>query len=147
MPKLTCSEFKNGRRFMGRLPHGEDLIKSIEAFCAESAVSMATFAAIGAVTLVTLGAYDQKQQVYVTYTKEAPLEIVSCTGNISLKDGNPMVHAHILVADMHGKTIGGHLFSETIVYAGEIDLLELAGKPLERAYDTTTGLMLWTGLS
>lgn len=147
MPKLTCSEFKGGRHFMGRLPHGEDLIKSIEAFCGETAVSMATFAALGAVTSVTLGAYDQKQQVYVTYTKEAPLEIVSCTGNISLKDGNPMVHAHILVADMHGKTIGGHLFSETIIYAGEIDLLELTGKPLERAYDTTTGLMLWKGLS
>ena len=132
---------------MGRLPHGQDLIKSIEAFCGETAVAMATFSAIGAVTSVTMGAYDQKQQVYVTYTKEAPLEIVSCTGNISLKNGNPVVHAHILLADMHGKTIGGHLFSETIIYAGEIDLLELAGKPLERAYDTTTGLMLWKGLS
>jgi hypothetical protein len=147
MPKLACSEFKGGRRFMGRLPHGQDLIKSIEVFCGETTVSTATFSAIGAVTSVTLGAYDQKQQVYVTYAKEAPLEIVSCTGNISLKDGNPMVHAHILLADMHGKTIGGHLFSETIIYAGEIDLLELVGKPLERAYDTTTGLMLWKGLS
>ncbi len=147
MPKLACSELKSGRRFMGRLPHGQDLIKSIEAFCGETAVAMATFSAIGAVTSVTMGAYDQKQQVYVTYTKEAPLEIVSCTGNISLKNGNPVVHAHILLADMHGKTIGGHLFSETIIYAGEIDLLELVGKPLERAYDTTTGLMLWKGLS
>ena len=108
---------------------------------------MATFSAIGAVTSVTLGVYDQKQQVYVTHAKEAPLEIVNCKGNISLKDGLPVVHAHILLADMHGKTIGGHLFSETIIYAGEIDLLELAGKPLERAYDTTTGLMLWKGLS
>ena len=147
MPRLACSEFKSGRRFVGRLPHGEDLIKSIEAFCEATAVSMATFSAIGAVTSVTLGAYDQKQQVYVTYAKEAPLEIVTCTGNISLKDGNPMVHAHILLADMHGKTIGGHLFSETIIYAGEIDLVELTGKPLERAYDTTTGLMLWKVLS
>ncbi len=146
MAKLTCSEFKSGRRFVGRLPHGQDLIKSIEAFCRETAVSMATFSAIGTVASVTLGAYDQKQQVYVTYAKEAPLEIVNCTGNISLKDGNPVVHAHILLADMHGKTIGGHLFSDTIIYAGEIDLLELAGKPLERAYDTTTGLMLWKGL-
>ncbi len=146
MPKLACSEFRGGRRFVGRLPHGEDLIKSIEAFCGETAISMATFSAIGAVTSVTLGAYDQKQQVYVTYTKDAPLEIVNCTGNISLKDGTPMVHAHILLADMHGKTIGGHLFSETIIYAGEINLLELAGHPLERAYDATTGLMLWKGL-
>lgn len=147
MPKLTCSEFKSGRRFVGRLPHGKDLIKSIGAFCGETAVSMATFSAIGAVTSVTLGAYDQKQQVYVTWSQEAPFEIASCTGNVSLKDGNPMVHAHIVLADMHGKTLGGHLFSDTILFAGEIDLLELTGEPMKRAFDPVTGLWLWEGRS
>lgn len=143
MPKLTCSEFKSGRRFVGRLPRGKDLIKSIEAFCGETAVSMATFSAIGAVTSVTLGAYDQKQQVYVTWSQDAPFEIASCTGNVSLKDGNLMVHAHIVLADMHGKTLGGHLFSDTILFAGEIDLLELTGEPMKRAFDPVTGLWLW----
>lgn len=147
MPKLTCSEFKSGRRFVGRLPRGKDLIKSIEAFCGETAVSMATFSAIGAVTSVTLGAYDQKQQVYVTWSQDAPFEIASCTGNVSLKDGNLMVHAHIVLADMHGKTLGGHLFSDTILFAGEIDLLELTGEPMKRAFDPVTGLWLWGRMS
>lgn len=104
---------------------------------------MATFSVIGAVSSATIGAYDQKQQVYVTSKEEAPLEIVSCIGNVSLKDGKPFIHAHILLADEQGKTIGGHLFSETIIYAGEINLQELTGKPMERTYDNDTGLMLW----
>ncbi len=143
MTKLACSEFKPGRRFVCRLPHGKDLITSIEDFCIESSIQMATFSIIGAVSSVTFGAYDQKQQAYVTFMEEAPLEIVNCFGNVSLKDGDPVVHAHIVLGDKHGKTMGGHLFSETILFAGEIDLQELTGKPLERDYDDTTGLMLW----
>ena len=143
MTKIACSEFKPGRRFVCRLPHGKDLITSIEDFCIELSIQMATFSIIGAVSSVTFGAYDQKQQVYVTVTEEAPLEIVNCIGNVSLKDGDPVVHAHIVLGDKQGKTIGGHLFSETILFVGEIDLQELTGKPLERVYDDTTGLMLW----
>ena len=147
MIKLTCSQFKPGRRFIGRLPHGQDLITSIEDFCKESSIQLATFAIIGAVSSVTMGAYDQKQQVYVTFTEEAPLEIVTCIGNVSLMDGSPVVHAHIILGDKDGKITGGHLFSETILFAGEIDLQELTGKPLERGYDDTTGLMLWQGIA
>jgi len=143
MEKMTCTEFEPGCRFLGRLPHGKDLITSIEEFCKENSVQMAAFSLIGAVSSATIGAYDQKQQVYVTFREEGSLEIVTCTGNISLKDGSPMVHAHIVVCDEQGKTMGGHLFSETIIFAGEIDLQEFVGNPLERVPDTATGLMLW----
>ena len=143
MTKLAWSEFKPGRRFVCRLPHGKDLITSIEDFCIELSIQMATFSIIGAVASVTFGAYDQKQQVYVTFKEESPLEIVNCIGNVSLKNGDPVVHAHIVLGDKQGKTLGGHLFSETILFAGEIDLQELIGKPLEKVYDDTTGLMVW----
>ena len=143
MKELSCFEFQQGRLFAGRLSHGGDLINTIEEFCKKASIRMATFSVIGAVSSATIGAYDQKQQVYVTFKEEAPLEIVSCIGNVSLKDGKPFIHAHILLADEQGKTIGGHLFSETIIYAGEINLQELTGKPMERTYDNDTGLMLW----
>ncbi len=143
MEEFFYSEFQQARLFAGRLPHGSDLINTIEEFCKKALIQMATFSVIGAVSSATIGAYDQKQQVYVTFKEEAPLEIVICTGNVSLKDGKPFIHAHILLADEQGKTSGGHLFSETIIYAGEINLQELAGKPMQRTYDNDTGLMLW----
>ena len=143
MTTLAFSAYTPGRRFLGRLPHGHDLIAVIQAFCRNALIQTASFSVIGAVSEVTLGAYDPKQQVYVTFTRKAALEIVSLSGNVSLKDGQPFVHAHLVLADENGQTSGGHLFSETIVYAGEIDLQELIGPPLERAYDAATGLMLW----
>ena len=143
MDELICSEFKLGRRLLGRLPHGKDLITSIENFCRASDIRTATFSVIGAVSSATIGVYDQKQHVFVTFTENAAMEIVNCIGNISLKDKTPVIQSHIALADEHGKIIGGHLFSETILFAGEIDLQEMTGKPLERVYDDNTGLMLW----
>ena len=144
MDELVCSEFKLGRRLLGRLPHGKDLITSIENFCTASDIQTATFSVIGAVSSATIGVYDQKQQVYVTFTENMPMEVVTCIGNVTLKDQVPVIHAHIVLGDEHGKIIGGHLFSETVLYAGEMDLQELIGKPLERVYDRTTGLLLWS---
>ena len=140
---LSCSEFKLGHFFLGSLPHGKDLITSVEDFCKETSIRMAVFSIIGSVSSVTLGCYDQKQQVYVISNEKAPFEIISCTGNISIKNGNPFVHAHIVLSNEQDKIIGGHLFSETIIFAGEINLQTLKGKPLERAYDYKTGLMLF----
>ena len=140
----VCSEFELGCRFVGRLPHGKDLIASIEDFCIESSIQMATFSVIGTVSSATIGVYDQKQQVYVTFTENMPMEVITCVGNVSLKDQAPVIHAHIVLGDERGKIIGGHLFSETVLYAGEMDLQELVGKPLERLYDRTTGLFLWS---
>lgn len=143
MDVITCSIFEAGRCILGRLPHGKDLVTTIETFCVQNSIQIAVFSVIGAVTSVTLGSYDQAQQVYVTYKKEEALEIVNCTGNVSLKDGRVTVHAHAVLADIDGRTIGGHVFSETLVYAGEIYIRELLGKPLEREYDDITGLSLW----
>ena len=100
MDELICSEYQPGRRFLGRLPHGKDLITSIEDFCTASAIQMATFSVIGAVSSATVGAYDQKQHVYVTLTENAPMEILTCIGNVSLKDGAPAIHAHIVFCEV-----------------------------------------------
>ena len=141
--RIEAWEYKAGRCILGRLPHGKDLLTAVEDFCAEHTIRTAVFSIIGSVTSATLGSYDQNQQVYVTYKKEEPLEIVHCTGNISVKDGVPHVHAHAVFADINGKTLGGHIFSETLVYAGEMYIQDLLGETLTREYDSSTGLLLW----
>ncbi|MBW2036371.1 MAG: DUF296 domain-containing protein [Deltaproteobacteria bacterium] len=139
----SVSEFKPGRFLLGKLPQNEDLIVSILGICAANSVQTAVFSVIGSVTSATLGSYDQYQHVYVTFKKSEPLEIIHCTGNVSLKEGNPHVHAHGVFADMNGQTVAGHVFSKTLIYAGEIFIQELLGKPLSRKYDERTGLFLW----
>jgi len=143
---MMYSDFKRKRSFAGRLPFQKDLISSIEGFCNETGIEMAVFSVIGAVSSVTLGYFDQKQKVYISFKKEAHFEIASCSGNISKKDNKPFVHAHIVLTDEKGNAIGGHLFSETIIFAGEFFIQELSGNPFARKYDPQTGLMLWSFL-
>lgn len=139
----ACREYSAGRRFLCRLPHGGDLSETLETFCARNDIRSAVFSLIGAVSIAVLGTYDQSQQVYATFTAEGDLEILSCTGNVSVKDGQPFVHAHVILAGEGGKTIGGHLFPGTLIFAGEAHILELAGPPPVREHDPVTGLMLW----
>lgn len=143
MQNMMVAELEPGRCFLGRLHKGADLVETVQHLCVQQGVAMGVFSMIGAVTSVTLGAYDQEQQVYVTFRREGPFEIVHCTGNVSLKNGDLLVHAHGVFAEMDGKTFGGHVFAKTCIYAGEIFLKELLGKPLERRYDKETGLYLW----
>jgi hypothetical protein len=143
---IRANPYEAGCSYLGRVAHGADLIAAVEGFCIEKKLETAVFSMIGALTSATLGAYDQKQQVYVTFKKDGPLEIVHCTGNVSFKDGETMVHAHAVLADIDGTTVGGHLFSETLVFAGEIFIRELVGPRLDRGYDEQTGLWLWSGI-
>jgi len=54
MNELSCFEFQQGRLFVGRLPHGKDLILSVEEFCEDASIQMATFSVIGAVSSATM---------------------------------------------------------------------------------------------
>lgn len=133
-----------GRIVLGRLPSGEDIIRSIEYFCQKNAIQLAAFSVTGAVSLFTIGIFDQKQHVHVTSRHESPREIISCTGNITSHGGKKAyVQAQIILADHLGKTTGGRLFSDTIVFTGEFQLVELIGPPVRREYDQDSGRMLW----
>lgn len=140
---VTAVELCAGRCFLGRLRRDSDLITAVEGFCSRQGIATGVFSIIGAVTTVTLGTYDQNQQVYVSQRREGHFEVVHCTGNVSTKDNRPTVHAHGVFADGDGHVFAGHVFTETLMYAGEVFLRELLGNPLQRRYDKDTGLYLW----
>jgi predicted DNA-binding protein with PD1-like motif len=89
-----------------------------------------------------LGFYDQHKHEYSEHMLSAPQEIASCVGNISIKEGEPFVHAHVVLGDENGNVKAGHLL-EGKVFAAEIHLFELLGEKIERENDAVTGLSLW----
>jgi uncharacterized protein len=137
------SQYNAGRIFIGRLSNGEDIIRALEHFCRKNGIKMAAFSVTGAVSLFTIGVFDQKQQVHVTSRNELPMEIISCTGSITFPGEKVHVKAQIILADQLGKTSGGRLFSDTLLFAGELQLIELLGPPASREYDQDSGRMLW----
>ncbi len=139
---MQLASYKLGRFFLCELKHNSSFVSSIINFAKKKRVKMAAFTLVGAVKRAKLAYYDQVTHEYQQIKLDKPLEIASCFGNLSLKDGKPFVHAHAVLADAAGKTYGGHLINATI-FAAELHLQELLGKKLEREYDQTTGLALW----
>ncbi len=134
--------FKQGRCILVRLDHGADIVKQISDLLDKEKIEAAAFYAIGALAGAKIAYYDQVSHEYRKISINEPVELVSCTGNASLRDGQPFLHAHATLAFSDGKAIGGHLTSGQ-VFAVEAFVQELLGKPLVRERDSTTGLYLW----
>lgn len=138
------NEVKKSRSFLFRLPHGCDLLQELNRLCSENGITLGRLEAIGAVQSAQIGFYDQTTRVYDFMTLGRPLEIVKLSGNVSLKDGKPFVHAHIALADRDGTMYGGHLAEGTIVFACECLLESFEGSHFKRQPDSQTGLSLWS---
>lgn len=135
-------EFETGKFIVSRAPHDADLVQFITDLAKEKDVRMGAFTAIGALKRAKLGFYNQESHEYQENEINHPCEIASCIGNISLKDDEPFVHAHAVLADEDGNTKAGHL-SEGKVFAAEIHLQVLEGSELKRKRDGITDLSLW----
>jgi predicted DNA-binding protein with PD1-like motif len=129
--------------FMGTLRYGCDLLEELTKVAAERSVRLGRIEAIGAVQKAKIGFYNQETQTYQYSSFDHAMEITKLAGNISVKDGNPFVHAHITLADAEGKAYGGHLATGTIVFACEFLIEAFNGPVFERHLDKETGLSLW----
>jgi predicted DNA-binding protein with PD1-like motif len=134
----------NGRKIMGRLAKGADLLGALEEQCRAHNITLGEVRAIGAVTKARIGYYQQDIQKYMFIDLNRPLEILTLIGNVSLKDGQPMVHAHVTLGDEEGRAFGGHLAAGAPVFACEFVIQECKSeKVFQRAMDEETGLFLW----
>jgi predicted DNA-binding protein with PD1-like motif len=141
------AQAKPGRIFMGRLPHGADLLAELTAFAAAKGIRAARVEAIGAVKCARTGFYDQAAKKYGYHQFAKPMELLALVGNVSVKaeaPEAPFVHAHVTLSDEEGRAFGGHLAEGTLVFAAEFCMVELPGVELSRRPDGVTGLALWS---
>ena len=135
--------YKFKRTYIGQLPNGADLYESLSAIVREEDITIGRVLAIGATTQAVVAFYDQNLKKYMNMEFPGGMEILACNGNVSLRDGKPFVHVHLLLGDREGKMFGGHLMPGTKVFACEVFIDEFEGETLERSYDELTGLHLW----
>jgi len=136
-------KLKPGEYFLLRLPTGSDLLESLERHVRETGITIGYLSGLGAVSRAVVAYYDQSAQEYRQFPLERHLEITNLIGNVSLRDGQPMVHAHATFADEDGSAFGGHVAPGTLVFAAEVALIGLEGPALIREHDQATGLPLW----
>jgi predicted DNA-binding protein with PD1-like motif len=132
-----------GRTFVGRLPTDSDLVEEIERFCAEQAIEAAWVIAVGAVQHLEYAFYDQVALRYIELRSDRHHEMAGFVGNVSLRDGKPMLHAHASFGEGDGAGVTGHIRAGTVVWMVEVEIRELTDVSLVREQDERTGLALW----
>jgi len=131
------------RTYIGQLPLGSDLYETLTAIIRRENITTGRIQGIGATTHAVIAYYDQHKKEYMRLEFPGGMEILSIAGNISIRDGAPFVHAHIVLGDPEGKVFGGHLLPGTKIFACEIFIDVFKGKEFVRQQDEKTGLFLW----
>ena len=120
---------------------GDEAKAELERFASEQGLSAARFEGIGAFSDVTLGYFDWERKQYKEIPLAEQLEVASLNGDIAVKDGQPQVHAHLVVGDSQGRAHAGHLIGGHVRPTLELVLTETPAE-LRKVIDEETGLAL-----
>ncbi len=139
---MKSIEAKSTRVIVARIYPDEDIIDSIIKLVRDRDLKSGLINVIGAVKKTTIGFFDLRTKKYTFKTIEEDLELLSCMGNLSFRDGEPVVHLHVNLGKSDFSVIGGHLSQPTIIsVTGEVYIYEVDKKFL-RAVDPQIGLAL-----
>jgi uncharacterized protein len=111
-PGLKVTELNpKTRRFQLVFAKGDDVRAGLSDFAAKNHLTIANFTAIGALDSAVIGRSDPTKKAFRVVRLNEEMEVTSFTGNITRdRDGNPVVHGHIVVALLrNGAVYSGHL--------------------------------------
>lgn len=119
----------------------DEVMDEMTAFARAKALAASHFTAIGAFSMVTLGYFDRERRDYKRIQLNEQVEVLALAGDIALTDGEPKIHAHVVVGKADGTAHGGHLLAARVWPTLELVLTESPGR-LRRRSDAATGLAL-----
>jgi uncharacterized protein len=120
---------------------GDDVLKQLQRFAEDERLGASRFSGIGAFSRVRLGFFQWETKDYKPISIDEQVEVLSFTGDITLENGKPIIHVHVVVGKSDGTAWGGHLLEGQVRPTLEIMIVE-APRYLQRRADSQTGLPL-----
>lgn len=120
---------------------GDEVMENLTAFAKSHGLTASQFTAIGAFSEVELAYFDWEKKDYEKIPMREQVEVLSLMGDVCLADGEPKIHAHVVVGRRDGTTRGGHLMSGRVRPTLELLLTE-SPRHLRRKHDPDSGLAL-----
>ena len=122
---------------------GGEVVEGLLSFARQNKVQGSHFTAIGAFSDVTLGYFNWATKTNDKISMKEQVEVLSLVGNIVFDNGDPKLHAHIVVGKSDGTAHGGHLIEGHVRPVLEVVLVE-SPSHLHRKMDKETGIALIT---
>jgi len=133
-PGLKAVELKpNARTFHLTFAKGDDVRAGLAEFARKNHLTDAYFMAIGALGSAVIGQSDHARGAFKVVKLNEEMEVTSLSGNITRdRDGNPVVHAHCVVALLrNGAVYAGHLLQGRVSLTLQLYLVD--SEPLTTA--------------
>ncbi len=124
-----------------RIDKDEEILNTVKNLAQKENIKLATLSAIGAVSDVELGLFKTKQKEYVSNRYQGDFEIISLQGTISQMDQETYIHAHLSIADIDQKCIGGHCNLAVVSATCELVINIIEGE-IDRKFSNKIGLNL-----
>ncbi len=129
-------------RLVVSLTRGEPVRARLEQLALEQGLVAAQVSAIGALDEPVLGCWDLEQKIYHKKVLPGVWELLSLQGNLSLLDGKPFLHAHVLLSGSDYQALGGHFFEARVGVVLELFVLPYPTS-LPRRFCPELGLPRW----
>jgi hypothetical protein len=98
------------RSWFVTLEPGDEVMEGLSSFAVRESIDVASFTAIGGLEAASLGFYNVQTKGFDDVKLDPEqVEVLSLMGEITFDEGNPWVHAHVVVGRRNGTTSGGHL--------------------------------------
>ena len=139
-----------GRVIVARLKPGCDLLRSLQQIVEEKGIKAAVIlSGVGLLSQAKLrncktlpDDYPITDQNRSYLYRDGPLEILGISGNVSMAEGRPIVHAHLTLSYVEDEKIGvlgGHMTEGCMVFGfAEVFLMELTGLEMVKNFDEET---------
>lgn len=120
---------------------GDEVMAAINVFASERALRTTQFTGIGAFSRVVVAYFDWATKKYRNTSIDEQVEVLSLVGDITLENGKPKVHAHVVISKADATALGGHLVEGYVRPTLELVMMETPGY-LRRRFDPESGLAL-----
>ncbi len=127
---------------MVSLERGDRVVASLKEVAHNHELTAASISGIGGINDVTVAYYNLYEKRYIEQNFSETYELLSCDGNVAMKDGEHFIHTHVSIADVNYQVYGGHLMEATVAIVGEFVLDPIDGA-IARLMNDEIGLAVW----
>jgi predicted DNA-binding protein with PD1-like motif len=129
------------RTFVLACDKGDEVPEVLARFVTEQKIVAAELRGIGGFSEVTLAFFERYTLQYEPIPVKEQVEVVSIAGNVTLAEGKPKIHAHVVIGKKDGSTMAGHLLNARVWPTLELFVTAYA-TVVERKQDPETRLPL-----
>ncbi len=128
---------KEGNLIVFRFEDGKDVIESLKRVTKEHKIQSGIILnGIGMLRNFEISFYSREKATYVTKKFNKPVELLSLSGNISLRNDETFFHLHVALAREDATALGGHLKKATVHNTLEGVIVKLSEITLTRDPET-----------